>query len=90
MENNDKLEEQEFKDAVNSGYLLNKYCPEIAELLVSATGNSQWLEGLKKGRELSMEEEKSWLPDWLKEAPLSSDKNDFEPNADKDDIEPDR
>ena len=90
MANDDKIEEQEYIDAVNSGYFLNKYSPEIAELIVSARGDSQWLQGFKKGKELLDEEERAMIPDWLKDDRVASTKNDIEPKKDKSDIEPDR
>jgi hypothetical protein len=64
-----KIEEQELIDLYNVGYGLNKYSPEMAELIDHINIASQKMKALKAGIDQSKGEftiERKDLPFWLK------------------------
>jgi hypothetical protein len=88
MEENPMNEEQDYIDGFNLGYVMNKYSPEIGELISHAQGSGGRLDGMKAGlQQFDKENSKSRMPGWLKregyEKPAS------QPEKSKD-IEPER
>jgi len=75
MDNHKRLEEKEYALGVNMGYVMNKYSPEIAELLVQPESKSGRLKGFKDGMEQYEKEiNADKYPEWLT-------KQDFEPKT---------
>ena len=88
MDAEKKLEEEEYALGVNIGYVMNKYSPEIAELLVQPKSNSPRLKGFKSGMEQYEKEVNSEkYPNWLIKDELEQEAE--SPERSKD-IDPDR
>lgn len=51
-----EFNEAEYISGFNKGYLLAKEFPEIADILSSATGSSDKLDGMKDGRQQYLDE----------------------------------
>ena len=96
MAENKEIEDQEYIDQFNAGYLIGKHSPELADLIDHMRSDNLKLMAIKDGigeyaseKELNLEKER--MPSWLKEDPFKQNLDVIGPSKDIDkdiDVEP--
>ena len=78
---------KEYQKGFNEGYLLAKHTPDLADKLLSASGESIQINALKKGiEEYKLEKTREHNPAWLKKGRLSELKDNSSKDKSKDDL----